>query len=1796
MKFSISNFQLSIVNAVAVVVLCAAQPSMGLVVSEIMYHPVDQDEALEFIELYNNQAVSEDLTGYAFTSGIQYEFKPATVIGPKQYLVVARDPNAVAAAYGISGVLGPFTGRLSNDGERLELSNPSGAIVISIRYGDERPWPSSPDGTGHSLILAKLGGDPQEASSWSPSTYIGGTPGGPDQVQVGPKDPTMVTLLDIGSAGRYFKGTAEPSPGAGGQAATAWTQVGFNDNPATTAWLDGPSGYGYSNDAAELQYIKTQLNDMNGKYISVYARLRFTLTAEQISSFSQLLAEVRYDDGFVLYLNGTRVADSGGIAGDPPAFNAPGAASGTDPAAANVDLTARMNLLVPGTNVLTIQAHNSAISGSSDAFGCATLRAVLKEEPGPSDYPRARVVINELLPNSDAPPGTDWLELYNPGPTAVDLSNVYLSDDQLDLLQYKIPDGVVLQPGDFWAVRQGTPPNGFGFGLDFSGETIYVTAATADAAPKPVRVLDAVRYATCPPDVTFGRFPDGSEYFGFLTSATFNAPNAGPSVGDIVINEIMYNHSTGDDRYEYIELYNRGTNAVLLGGWAFTEGISYQFAAGTQILPGSLLVVAKDPNFLASLYGNLVVSSNLVGPYTGRLDDHSERIRLSYPLKQENPDTGQLETYMVTADEVTYYDGGRWPSWANGQGASLELRDPRSNNDTPDAWADSNETGKTTWQQFSFTINSNDSQYTHDQVTVFELILLNRGEVLLDDLELIIGGTNRLTNNGFENGESGWRLLGNHTRSFVSTDDRHSGSRSLHLIATGHGDPGANRVNQSITGVTAGTVTFRGWAKWLRGSRFLLLRVTRERAPVMPPRPAYAFELGTPLALGTPGLQNTAFVPNRGPDILEVRHAPILPAANEPIVVTARVTDNDGVASVILYYRSEGTATFTAAPMVDDASGGDLVAGDGIFTAAIPGASAGTMRAFYIEASDSSAVTRFPTRLEPSADVPDRTCLVRVGDALVNTRFATYRIWLSNGVISAFTSRPNLSNELLDCTFVYNNSEVFYNCGIRYRGSPFIRSGSGRDPRQRYAYRIRFGPDQRFRGQEEINLDNTEGGNRGPLQERASYWLYTQMGLQFSMQEFVRLVTNGNNYANYEDVQNIEGDYIDMWFPDDAEGYMHKVDDYFEYSADGTGYTNLDEGLHYDSRHPLLKETYRWHFEKRGHREDDNWDHFFNFAKAMNTSSSSPSYEQAIESVIHPEHFARVLAIRHTVGDWDSYGYRRGKNNYFYYAPLEDKWYLLPWDIDFTLGSGDGATTSMFSIGGIFPEVTQFLNYPKYRRMYLQAMAELANGPLQTSYLTANPPTAFDRFLDDAANALIADGGDAGRRDGIKQFVRDRRNYLLTQIPSMVFVIATNNGNDFCTSGSTVTITGLAPIEAAGISVNGTPLPAQFSGNNVFTVNVPLAVGPNPLTLVGLNGVGNPVPGAIDSITVTRVPACAVASITPNPLCSSGTALLTIHGSGFAPGTTASVALTSASEEIGFDALYVQYNQAFDRIEAATLLLDDPSRGLGDPVQAVHKVINLLTTSTDGVFSPSERFAGPFGSGDPSNFAVRFTGYIYAPSPGVRYFGVNSDDGFSLWIDGNLVGQYADPRGPATTDCIQNRTAGTMTFNFPAAGTYYMVLDFYENGGGEEIEFFQTSSTGGDQRLINVNAELVVFRDDVKRIDATGVLIVDANTITCQADLNGAEPGAWNVIVTPACGETSRCILDDGLQIVACRSDFNHDSQVNLLDLAQLADKWQEACSGPLWCAGMDLDHNGRVSVTDLAIFAQEWLLAANQP
>src|SRR5882724_11726267 len=115
--------------------------------------------------------------------------------------------------------------------------------------------------------------------------------------------------------------------------------------------------------------------------------------------------------------------------------------------------------------------------------------------------------------------------------------------------------------------------------------------------------------------------------------------------------------------------------------------------------------------------------------------------------------------------------------------------------------------------------------------------------------------------------------------------------------------------------------------------------------------------------LGTLGVLNSCYVTNAPPSITSVQHSPILPAAGQPIVVTARVHDPDGLASVSLNYRLDPSASYTTLAMKDDGTGGDAVAGDGIYSATIPGQTSGTMLAFYVQATDQFApatTSKFP--------------------------------------------------------------------------------------------------------------------------------------------------------------------------------------------------------------------------------------------------------------------------------------------------------------------------------------------------------------------------------------------------------------------------------------------------------------------------------------------------------------------------------------------------------------------------------------------------------------------------------------------------------------------------------------------------------------------------------------------------------------------------------------------------------------------------------------------------------------------
>lgn len=161
----------------AVCLAAAAQAESVVTFNEVMYHPTGETAALEWVELHNPMAVHVDLSGWSLAGGVQFQFPEGTVIAGGGWLVVASAPATLASMNGLTNVVGPFTGRLGNDGDTLRLFNRTHRLMDEVKYGVDGDWPVGADGGGPSLSKRNEDLASENAASWTVSPRLGGTPG-----------------------------------------------------------------------------------------------------------------------------------------------------------------------------------------------------------------------------------------------------------------------------------------------------------------------------------------------------------------------------------------------------------------------------------------------------------------------------------------------------------------------------------------------------------------------------------------------------------------------------------------------------------------------------------------------------------------------------------------------------------------------------------------------------------------------------------------------------------------------------------------------------------------------------------------------------------------------------------------------------------------------------------------------------------------------------------------------------------------------------------------------------------------------------------------------------------------------------------------------------------------------------------------------------------------------------------------------------------------------------------------------------------------------------------------------------------------------------------------------------------------------------------------------------------------------------------------------------------------------------------------------------------------------------------
>jgi hypothetical protein len=150
--------------------------------------------------------------------------------------------------------------------------------------------------------------------------------------------------------------------------------VAFDDS----GWTEGTGGVGYDTGANYVPYFDIDVEgEMSGIATTCYIRIPFNVDAVERANYNFMNLRVRYDDGFVAYINGQEVARSSNAV-DPLAYDSFSTEGHDDNLAVNFvtfNIANHLDKLVDGGgNILAVHGLNVS-AGSSDFLISAELEA-----------------------------------------------------------------------------------------------------------------------------------------------------------------------------------------------------------------------------------------------------------------------------------------------------------------------------------------------------------------------------------------------------------------------------------------------------------------------------------------------------------------------------------------------------------------------------------------------------------------------------------------------------------------------------------------------------------------------------------------------------------------------------------------------------------------------------------------------------------------------------------------------------------------------------------------------------------------------------------------------------------------------------------------------------------------------------------------------------------------------------------------------------------------------------------------------------------------------------------------------------------------------------------------------------------------------------------------------------------------------------------------------------------------------------------------------------------------------------
>jgi hypothetical protein len=479
------------------------------------------------------------------------------------------------------------------------------------------------------------------------------------------------------------------------------------------------------------------------------------------------------------------------------------------------------------------------------------------------------------------------------------------------------------------------------------------------------------------------------------------------------------------------------------------------------------------------------------------------------------------------------------------------------------------------------------------------------------------------------------------------------------------------------------------------------------------------------------------------------------------------------------------------------------------------------------------------------------------GDGNPGGSFGVYHVWLTQTNVNRWANLADLSNEGNDFTFVYDNNRIIYNAQGHYSGSPFHQEFDT-PVGNLCAYKWEFPDDDMFLGATDFNKIHQPGNSPGDdpsLQREQTTWTFMRaVGAPWGYRRFVAVYVNGNRRGGtlMEDAQVPGSDMVKQNFPNDTDGFLYKMQPWFEFAPFPSGYSIGTTAEAYCYLLPYtttggVKKVARYRFDFEIRRTPDSYSDYTNVFSLIDAanSSASPNYVANLENFANMQEWMSVFAANHAAGNLDSFGTEISQNMYGYIGASGTKYTLMPWDLNIDLGGPEswGPGQDLLTYDPSDANMGVIYNTPAFMRIFWRAQQILVNGPLNVSLITG--PLVNAKYNTFVANGLSVENPNTA----LLPWISSAQASIASQLAA-VNASAFSINPTVPVTNDVAYVSGVAPVAVETVWINGVAWPVTWTTLTNWVVAVPLRTGTNQLNITATDINTNLITGDTDSASV----------------------------------------------------------------------------------------------------------------------------------------------------------------------------------------------------------------------------------------------------------------------------------------------------------------------------------------------------------